>query len=357
MDTTQFSGTRRRLAGLAMAAALLGAAASPAAAAVAGGTIYAGGLNTPGGSVWMGTHLWATDHVNGLCRLDPAPATAKLPAGSMAPNAATCVLPGGGQPSFDPATNFVYVPDNSTKGTSVLRFKFNPTTETLRAAGAVGGTAIVAGSKPTGSVLDTDGSLYVSSGAAKGANIVRITNPSGTQVDAAGNLVPTVASVIGTTSDGRGALGAALANHSDGTPGRSLYLAEGGDVTEIPNPASCSAAAPCVASPTGMLASTVINGKAVLWEGLDVLADPANPDVVYLAKWAPHDLGPKVTIDRRTLSSGAQIEYATSYTAPDGKLQPFTSVTDLAPNPAGGLFVAHDPTNGGTNGALISRLP
>jgi hypothetical protein len=32
-------------------------------------------------------------------------------------------------------------------------------------------------------------------------------------------------------------------------------------------------------------------------------------------------------------------------------------VTDLAPNPAGGLFVAHDPTNGGTNGALISRLP
>ena len=34
-------------------------------------------------------------------------------------------------------------------------------------------------------------------------------------------------------------------------------------------------------------------------------------------------------------------------------LQRFTSVADLAPNPAGGLFVAHDPTNG----ALISRLP
>ena len=106
-----------------------------------------------------------------------------------------------------------------------------------------------------------------------------------------------------------------------------------------------------------MLASPLINGKAVLWESLDVLADPANPDVIYLAKWAPHDLGNNVIIDRRTLSTKAQIEYATSYTAPDGKLQPFTSVTDLAPNPAGGLFVAHDPTNGGTNGALISRLP
>ena len=162
--------------------------------------------------------------------------------------------------------------------------------------------------------------------------------------------------MIGTTSDGRkGAASLTFANRSDGKLGTSLYLAEGGDITEIANPATCDGT--CVASPTGMLASTIINGKAVLWEGLDVLADPATPDVVYLAKWAPHDLGNNVIIDRRTLSSGAQIEYATSYTAPDGKLQPFTSVTDLAPNPAGGMFVAHDPTNGGTNGALISRLP
>src|ERR671928_128274 len=141
MDTTQFSGARRRLAGLALAAALLGAAAAPAAAAVSSGTIY--------------------------------------------------------------------------------------------------------------------------SGAAKAGKVVRITNPSGTQVDAAGTLLPTLASVIGTTSDGRGALGVAVANHSDGTPGRSLYLAEGSDITEIPDPANCSGT--CVASPTGMLASTLIGGKAVLW--------------------------------------------------------------------------------------------
>src|ERR687885_2980972 len=133
----------RHLAGLGLATALLGASVLPAAAAISSGTLYAGGLNTPGGSVWMGSHLWATDHVNGLCRLDPADAALKLPAGSMAPNAATCVLPGGGQPSFDPATNFVYVPDNSTKGTSVLRFKFNPATETLSEAGSVGDAVIV----------------------------------------------------------------------------------------------------------------------------------------------------------------------------------------------------------------------
>src|ERR687885_3048059 len=278
MDTTQFPGARRRLAGLALAAALLGAAAAPAAAAVSTGSIYAGGLNTPGGSVWMGTHLGAPAPVNGLSRLAPAPATAKLPAGSMAPNAATCVLPGGGQPTFDPATNVVYVPDNSTQGTSVLRFKFNPTTETLRADGALGSSVIAAGTKPTGSVLDTDGSLYVSSGAAKAGKVIKITNPSGTQVDAAGTLLPTVASVIGTTSDGRGALGVTLANHSDGTPGRSLYLAEGSDITEIMDPAtikdpSTCSPVPCPltkAQPTKMLTPTVINGKAVVWEGLDV---------------------------------------------------------------------------------------
>jgi hypothetical protein len=42
-------------------------------------------------------------------------------------------------------------------------------------------------------------------------------------------------------------------------------------------------------------------------------------------RWAPHDLGNTVTIDGYTLSSGAQIQYATSYTAPDGKLQRFRS--------------------------------
>jgi hypothetical protein len=360
MDTTPFSGARRRLAGLALAAALLGAAATPAAAAVASGSIYAGGLNTPGGTVWLGSHLWATDHVNGLCRLDPADPALKLPAGSLAPNAATCVLPGGGQPSFDAVHNVVYAPDDSTQGNSVLRYAFNPTTETLRPSAALGSNVIPAGSKPTATALAPDGSLYVSF--IKSANIVRIDNPSG--VDAAGNPVTPVATVIGTTSDGRkGAASLTFANRSDGKLGTSLYLAEGGDITEIPDPASCSTAAPCafgtVRAPqaTNMLASTVINGKAVVWEGLDVTVDPANPDVVYLAKWAPHDLGNTVIIDRRTLSTAAQIQYATAYTAPDGKLQPFTSVTDLAPNPAGGLFVAHDPTNGGTNGALISRLP
>ena len=88
---------------------------------------------------------------------------------------------------------------------------------------------------------------------------------------------------------------------------------------------------------------------------VDVVA--ASPGVLDVAKWAPHDLGTKTTIEQYTVSTAAKVDYSTSYTAPDGKLQPWTSVSDLAVNPAGGLYVSHDPTNGGTNGAVVSRLP
>ena len=348
MDTTQFSGARRRLAGLALAAALLGAAAAPAAAAVSTGSIYAGGLNTPGGSVWMGTHLWATDHVSGLCRLDPADPALKLPAGSLAPNAATCVLPGvaGGQPSFDPATNFVYVPDNSTKGNAVYRLSFNALSETVQNPVALGVGAVVAGTKPTATVLGPDGNLYV--GFIKSNQILRITSPAG--------AAPT-AQYIGTSTDrlAKGTTGLAFANASDGSATTSLYLAEGGGISEIPNATACTAG--CAATMTNIVVPTTVNGALVTWETLDVVAAPSRPNVLYVAKWAPHNFGPATTIVQYTIGAPSAVDYSTGYTAPDGKLQPWTTVTDLAPNPAGGLFVAHDPTNGGTNGALVSRLP
>jgi hypothetical protein len=64
-----------------------------------------------------------------------------------------------------------------------------------------------------------------------------------------------------------------------------------------------------------------------------------------------------VTIVKYTISTRSVVDSPTSYMAPEGKLQPWTTVTDLALSPAGGLFVSHDPTNGGTNGALVSTLP
>jgi hypothetical protein len=330
-------GARRKLALVGATSALLATAASPASAATTG-TIYANGLNAPGGTVAMGSHLWVSDHVNGFCRLDKNAATGKFTI-----NAATCSTAAAspGQPTFDAATNMVYVPDNSTKGNAVYRLKFNPTTETVSASAALGSSAIAAGTKPTATVLGPDGSLYV--GSVKSGKIVRIANPAST-----GAPVQTV----GATSDGRGANGLAFANASDGSLGASLYIAEGGGISELANATTCTGA--CVATMTAIAPQTIVNGKPILWETLDVVA--ATPDVLYVAKWAPHDFGPKVTIVKYTVSTGTAVDQSTSYVAPDGKLQPWTTVTDLALNPAGGLFVSHDPTNGGTNGALVSQL-
>jgi hypothetical protein len=319
------------------------ALASPAAAAV-NGSIAATGLNAPA-TVKIGADLWVADHVSGFCRLDPA-ATGKLTI-----NAATCntAAPAPGQPSFDPATNSVYVPDNSTQGTGVVRLAYNPATRTVAASGKL--TTGPAGSKPTATTLSADGStLYV--GSIKSGNIVKVDNPSGSILDPATGtrvpVAPTVNQAFGTTSDGRGAAGLAIANHSNGTPGSSLYVAEGGGVSEL------DLATGGAAFLTGIVPSPTVNGKVIAYETLDVVA--ASPNVLYVAKWAPHDFGPKVTIVQATLSTGANVDYSNSYTAPDGKLQPWTTVTDLSLNPAGGLYVSHDPTNGGTNGAVVSSL-
>ena len=330
MFTSLKSKARLALVGSVAAASL---AAAPAQAAV-NGTIYGNGLNTPGGSVWMGSHLWVSDHVSGLCRLDANAAT-----GKFAINAATCSLPvaSTGQPSFDAATNSVYVPDNSAKGTTVARLTFDPVTETVRLAGAIGVGAF--GTRPASTALDAAGNLYV--GFTKAANVVRVANPA---------TAPSVA-LAGTTVAG-GAAGLAVANASNGSLTPALYVAEGGGVSEIDNPGACAGA--CAAFMTSIVPQPTINGKVIAYETTAIAA--TSPTSLYVAKWAPHDFGPKATIVQYT-PGGAPVDYSTGYTAPDGKLQPWTSVTSLAANPAGGLFVGHDPTNGGTNGALISTLP
>ena len=335
MSTSRIASLKRKL-GIAVAGSVAAAslAAAPAHAAV-NGTIYANGLNTPGGGVWMGSHLWVSDHVSGLCRLDKNATTGKFTI-----NAATCSLPVAsvGQPSFDAATNSVYVPDNSSKGTTVARLKFDPVSETVRPSASISVGAF--GARPSSTALGPDGSLYV--GFTRGNNLVRVANPAS---------APS-ASLVGTTAAG-GAAGLAVANASDGSLAPALYVAEGGGVSEIDNPAACAGS--CAAFMTNIVPQTVVNGKVILWETTAIAATDAN--TLYVAKWAPHDFGPKVTIVQDTISTGSVVDYSTSYTAPDGKLQPWTTVSSLSANPAGGLFVGHDPTNGGTNGALISSLP
>jgi len=126
------------------------------------------GLTAPGVIV-IGPNIWALDRSAGICRIDN---------GSL--NPATCVVLGGipGQSYFDPATNFLYVPDKAANSRGVWRVPYNPATNLLNGAGAtlVAANKGLGGNQPLCAVIGPDGSLYVSFN--KNGSVQRITAPS-----------------------------------------------------------------------------------------------------------------------------------------------------------------------------------
>lgn len=121
-------------------------AASALETSAATGTLYgAGNLTLPEGIALLGGDVWEADHGLGLCRLDAAPPGAPAP---FQINQATCnsAAFSPGQMAFDLANNFLYVPDNATKGRGIWRLKFNSITRTLGSpfllAAGGGGTGV-----------------------------------------------------------------------------------------------------------------------------------------------------------------------------------------------------------------------
>src|SRR5919199_5380377 len=146
-------------------------AAAPALAAPTV-TLFAGPVTGPSGGLWLpgppGTpgHLWVSDAIVGFCRVDAGALTSCNVAAKVA-----------GQPSYDPATSNVYVPDGSARGVGVVRLHFNQATETIDATTVLRPTDGLAASRPQASAVDPlTGSLYL--GFKGSANIVRITNPN-----------------------------------------------------------------------------------------------------------------------------------------------------------------------------------
>lgn len=197
-------------------------------------SLYANGVTGPAGIVQIGNYQWVSDHLQGFCRLDDPEKD-----GTYTINETTCntsaVSPG--QASYDPNTNYVYVPDNSSKSQGVWRLKIvgdkvatrDPDRPTLLAPGKG-----LANLRTTATALSNDGSfLYV--GSIKSGDIKRVANPS---LAATRQTVQT----IGKTSDGRGLSGITLNNND-------LYLAEGDGVTIIPQVRGCRPASPCFAEP------------------------------------------------------------------------------------------------------------
>lgn len=156
---------------------LIAAIAIPASAA--SGTLYSSGLNIPVGVLWLGSsetksgvlhgHVWVADATS-FCRLD------QNAAGQFVMST-TCAALGGatpsGQPDWDPANNFVFVPTSA----GILRFTFNPSLNSP-ALETLGATATNLGQPGVLAVaFGPDKKLYF--GGLKDSLVHRLTTPEG----------------------------------------------------------------------------------------------------------------------------------------------------------------------------------
>jgi Chitobiase/beta-hexosaminidase C-terminal domain/Bacterial Ig-like domain len=285
----------------------------PLAPARTAGNIYASPVTGAGGQVWMGDHLWVADHIEGFCRLDdPDPADADP---SREINTATCdtsaVSPG--QPTYDQATQSIYIPDNSSQSQGIWRLKFDPVSETVGSPLLLASGTGLAGLRTTTTALDVgpDGDLYV--GSIKSDTIKRVTNPQG-------SLSNMTVSIVARSSDGLGVFGMAFI-------GRDLYTQETGAVTKVARIVDCTSSAPCIARSTPITADAP---TALASDGVDVLWIANSPDVL-----------------RYQAGSGTEEIYANQGIFRNGSKTRFRFISALTLSPAEDIYVADDPTNGG----------
>lgn len=302
--------------------ALMGSFSGAAYAQVASPSPHATGVTAPAGTVEMGGSQWVSDHLQGFCRLDKPAGSATY---SINSNTCVTVAVSPGQPSYDANTNFVYVPDNSSKSQGVWRLKFDPATKniitstrsTFKPVLLAPGKGL-AGVRTTATALGPNG-LYV--GSIKSGNIVRITNPAGATTNQQ-------VQKIGSTSDGRGIAGMTLV-------GTDLYLAEGGAVSAISiDPKLCRPASPCVADP--LVSNFVIAPTAITSNGTQDLyiADVSNQVIRY-------------TLDMTGNGNDTEEMYV-----PGGTFRIISGLGMAADKTT--LFVGDDPTDG--NGVAQGRM-
>ncbi|MBI5583669.1 MAG: hypothetical protein HY892_07580 [Deltaproteobacteria bacterium] len=238
----------------ALIAFLVFFAIQPSYGAVA--TRAAIGLVAPAGIVFLGGTPWVTDHLQGLCRLDPGGI-----AGTFVLNVGTCQLGAFGQVAVNGAT--VYAADNDA---GLISFNFNGATLDTRTV--VNPLTARIADLPNGVAIGPDNNIYVS----------YIRNGFIEQVTPAGLLT-----TIGTDSAGAGGGVMALA-----FVGNDLYLAAGETPELIANATACVGA--CQG---GAVATTVSLPQAVVFDGTNLFfgtvsavyqfnpATPATPAILF----------------------------------------------------------------------------
>ena len=298
-----------------------GSGTPPQPPALTVGVLNASGITAPGGSAWLGDaltgHLWVSDHAQGFCRLDNTGALN----GNFTINVSTCIpkfdpvsgiaiIDGArspGQPTLDPATNSIYVPDNSRQSLGVWRYTFDPVSQTMSGSVLLAANAGLGANGPTAVALGTDGKLYV--GFLRNGDIKRITSPGGASQ---------TVEAFGGTSDGKGVTGIAFA-------GSGLYLAQrGGFVTRI-GPAGGKG----VPTPINATSPTAITS-----DGTNVLFVADTPVL-------------NSNIIRYVISPNGLVNYANMGLMPDGTTKTFQGISGLSLDPATQrLFVGDDPSAG-----------
>jgi uncharacterized repeat protein (TIGR01451 family) len=294
-------------------------------------TIVPTGMTVPiNGFVAAGSgfrHLWVSDHLQGLCRVDPHLDSGAAP-GTYALNPNTCTL--GGPVVYDPANNNVYIADdvaNRNQNQGLVRTRFLP--------GADGGhglidTAVtrlgdasscgITSNRPTAIAQGPNGHLYLTF--QRNGNIVRVVNPTATNVPC--GSFQTVA-----TQSNR--------NFGLAWVGRNLYGLDGASPWVINNADICT---------SGCAATTVFVDAALLPGGLasDQVGASPNGSNLYIA-----DITSVTRIKFTNGVAGApELNWATGMSNPSS-----ISVDKLnAANPV--VYVGDDPTGG--NGQLQGRV-
>lgn len=292
----------------------------------------------PGNGVWMGSHLWLPDTAAGMCRMDvPAGATLAFDNTSTCKIAATAAgMAKPEQSAFDASRNLLYVADGGSKSVGVVRFHFDPVTETLNtpeviASGLVGSGLGLDGQRADAVALDplTD-ALYVGFRTRKiGAStqIARVPAASGAAA------TQNVEFVAATTRDVPVfGLGVIVNPPAGGAPATSdLYIGDNKGVDLLTNVATCAPGA-C----TSLLALNIRGPKGFATDG---------KDKIYLASPPPPGVGGSTTnVDVWSVSTGLVSTYASSGVNPDATQSPFAFAFSLTLDPAGNLYVGDNPS-------------
>jgi hypothetical protein len=266
------------------------------------------GASASGGFVYDGTRMWVADAVKGLCRMDPAGGGG----GGAAFTLSNCVLPATssltvkallGQPVYDAATGFVYVPDMSTASKGIWRYLSNGSTFStpFNLAPAAGLGAL----RPGAVTLGDDGSLYASMTA--NATLVRVNLPA--------TLTQTV-NKMGTTLSGSPARGLAFV-------GPQLWYADTDGEVVVPGASVC-----------GTKCSGTLNTQVGVPNALSITWDQVN-SLVYI--------GTSFGVFQHNRLSGQTVLYSKFWKS--GLLSGLLSnVNGLGVDTAGNLYYVNDPT-------------